>query len=70
MGREHLMGRRAYHEDSGHTGVILDVHLNVRPQTAKFHHDGTAEKEARWVNLEKLKLIGTEAGADSGEPNG
>ena len=36
---------------------VLDVHLDVRPQTAKFHHDGSDVSDANWVNLEKLKLI-------------
>lgn len=57
MGREHFIGKRAYHEDSGHTGIILDVHLDVRKQTAEFQHDGTEASDAEWVNLEKLKLI-------------
>src|SRR5687768_5548994 len=51
---ESFIGQPAYHEDSGHTGVILDVHLDVRPQTAKFQHDGTDASIANWVNLEKL----------------
>jgi hypothetical protein len=29
MGREHFVNRRAYHEDTGHEGVILDVHVDV-----------------------------------------
>jgi hypothetical protein len=57
MGREHFIGQRAYKEDSGHTGVILDVHLDVRPQTARFQHDGTDAADANWINLEKLKLL-------------
>lgn len=57
MGREHFIGQRAYHADSGHTGIILDVHLDVRPQTARFQHDGTEARQANWVNLGKLKLI-------------
>ena len=57
MGREHFIGRRAYHSDSGHEGIILDVHLNVSPQTAKFQHDGTEAEDARWVNLDKLKVF-------------
>ena len=69
MGREHFIGQRAYHEDSGHQGVILDVHLDVRPQTAKFRHDGTEASDANWVNLEKLKLISPEESDDEdGEP--
>lgn len=58
MGREHFIGRRAYHPDSGHEGVILDVHLDIRPQTAKFQHDGTAADDARWVNLASLTFLG------------
>jgi hypothetical protein len=46
MGREHFVGRRAYHEDSGHRGFIVDVHLDVRPQTAKFQHEGTEPGDA------------------------
>jgi hypothetical protein len=65
MGREHFIDQRAYHEDSGHTGVILDVHLHVRPQTAKFRHDGTEASDANWVNLEKLKLIPPEESGDA-----
>jgi hypothetical protein len=64
MGREHFISRRAYHEDSGHTGVILEVHLQVRPQTAKFQHDGTEPGDANWVNLEKLRLLPSEAKDD------
>ena len=30
MGREYFINQRAYHEDSGHTGIIRDVHLHVR----------------------------------------
>ena len=58
MGREHFVGHRAYHEDSGHEGVILDVHLHVKKQTALFQHDGTGLAAANWVNLEKLKVLG------------
>src|SRR5205814_1434632 len=57
VGREHFIGQRAYHADSGHEGVILDVHLDVRPQTAKFQHDNTEPSDSNWVNLEKLKLL-------------
>ncbi len=57
MGREDFIGRRAYKEDTGHTGVIIDVHLDVRPQTAKFQHDGTDASDAEWVNLAKLRLL-------------
>ncbi|HEY8668281.1 MAG TPA: hypothetical protein VIL86_16650 [Tepidisphaeraceae bacterium] len=64
MGREHFISQRAYHEDSGHEGVILDVHLHLRPQTAEFWHDGTRQEDANWVNLEKLKLIPAGAGDD------
>ena len=66
MGREHFVGRGAYHEDSGHRGVILDVHLDVRPQTAKFQHDGGEPGDANWVNLEKLKVLPPEM-TDEGE---
>lgn len=65
MGREHFIGQRAYHADSGHTGVIVDVHLEVRPQTAKFRHDGTEPSDANWVNLEKLKLLPPETANDA-----
>ncbi len=65
MGREHFVGQRAYHEDSGHTGMILDVHLDVRPQTARFRHDCTQPSDAEWVNLAKLKLLPP---AESEEP--
>jgi hypothetical protein len=61
MGREHFVGRRAYHEDSGHTGVTLDVHLDVRPQTAKFQHDDGEPGDANWLNLETLKVLPPEA---------
>lgn len=68
MGNEHFVGRRAYHEDSGHTGVILDVHLQVRPQTALFCHDRTQPADANWVNLEKLKLLPTEERRSAPDP--
>jgi hypothetical protein len=41
------------------------VHLDVRPQTAKFQHDGTELADANWVNLEKLKVL--PPGATDGE---
>jgi hypothetical protein len=32
--REYGINRRAWREDSGHRGTVLDVHLHGRPQTA------------------------------------
>ena len=64
MGHEDFIGRRAYKEDTGHEGVILDVHLDVRPQTAKFQHDGTKPSDAEWVNLDKLKILPPRPNAD------
>jgi hypothetical protein len=57
MGREHFIGQRALHSDFDLTGVILDVHMDIRPQTAKFLPDGWDEHKATWVNLDKLKLL-------------
>jgi hypothetical protein len=64
MAREHFVNQRAYHADSGHEGVILDVRLNIPKQTALFCHDGTQASDANWVNLEKLKLLPPEAPDD------
>jgi len=33
------------------------VHVDVRPQTAKFQHDSTEPSDANWANLEKLKVL-------------
>jgi hypothetical protein len=57
VGREHFVGRRAYHENSGHEGVILDVNLAIAKQTALFWHDHTNRSDANWVNLENLKAL-------------
>lgn len=61
MGREHFVGQRAYHYERGLHGVIIDVHLDVRPQTAKLLPDGWDESRATWFNLENLKLMPPEA---------
>jgi hypothetical protein len=66
MGREHFVGRPAYKEDTGHYGRILDVHLQVRPQTALFWHEGTDQADAKWVNLEKLKLLSADEAEQAG----
>lgn len=60
MGNQHFIGRRAYHYENGQEGVILAVHLDVRPQTAKFLPDGRQEESATWVNLGSLKVLPVE----------
>ncbi len=55
--QSHLIGMRAYHRETDVTGIILDVHMNVQPQTAKFLPDGWEEERATWVNLVSLKLM-------------
>ena len=57
MSRDYFIGHRALHSDFDRTGVILDVHLDRSPQTAKFLPDGWEENRATWVNLASLKLM-------------
>lgn len=67
MSKAYFIGHRALHSDFDRKGIILDVHLDRQPQTAKFLPDGCDEQRATWVNLSSLKLIpkdAEEAGCD------
>lgn len=65
MNRSDYVGNRAYHEDSGGEGIILDVHLDIPTRTAKFMRDNTDPSDARWVNLSKLKVLGPPSSSDA-----
>ncbi len=61
MKPDDYIGKRASDRTTNEDGVILDVHLDVSPPTAKFLPDSRKHNDAwTWLNLSTLRMLDSE----------